>query len=266
MQVGMTMPIMHPDLDASILRAWARAIDEGPFASVCFGERIAFDNPETLTLLEALAAWTDRVRLVSTVIVAQLHDPVMLAKVAEPRTRNAEPPPIARPLPVTCPAKPSTGALVNGLENVTITLPDLTGTNAEAAENASKQPLIPTRQGHPRGDQHATERAGTGPGANSRVCTSRLPDHHLGIVAARALDCVSTVTVCEINGFVPDTEHAVSLVGDWRVRDDGVVGLAEPGPAHIVGELACGGCASDNPIAPRRARGEFFVGMGGRGE
>lgn len=76
----MTMPIMHPDLDASILRAWAWAIDEGPFASVCFGERIAFDNPEALTLLGALAAWTDRVRLVSTVIVAQLHDPVMLAK------------------------------------------------------------------------------------------------------------------------------------------------------------------------------------------
>lgn len=80
MQVGMTMPIMQPDLDASILRAWARAIDEGPFASACFGERIAFDHPETLTLLGALAAWTDRVRLVSTVIVPQLHDPVMLAK------------------------------------------------------------------------------------------------------------------------------------------------------------------------------------------
>ncbi len=76
----MTMPIMEPDLDASILRAWARAIDEGPFASACFGERIAFDNPETLTLLGALAAWTDRVRLVTTVIVPQLHDPVMLAK------------------------------------------------------------------------------------------------------------------------------------------------------------------------------------------
>jgi alkanesulfonate monooxygenase SsuD/methylene tetrahydromethanopterin reductase-like flavin-dependent oxidoreductase (luciferase family) len=28
----------------------------------------------------ALAAWTDRVRLVTTVIVPQLHDPVMLAK------------------------------------------------------------------------------------------------------------------------------------------------------------------------------------------
>src|SRR3954454_9872020 len=36
--------------------------------------------PESLTLLGALAAWTDRVALVTTVIVPQLHDPVMLAK------------------------------------------------------------------------------------------------------------------------------------------------------------------------------------------
>ena len=76
----MTMPVMEPDLDAAVLRAWARAIDDGPFASLCWGERMAFDNPETLTLMGALAAWTDRVRLVTTVIVPQLHDPVMLAK------------------------------------------------------------------------------------------------------------------------------------------------------------------------------------------
>ena len=76
----MTMPVMEPDLDAEVLRDWARAIDEGPFASLCWGERMAFDNPETLTLMGALGAWTDRVRLVTTVIVPQLHDPVMLAK------------------------------------------------------------------------------------------------------------------------------------------------------------------------------------------
>jgi alkanesulfonate monooxygenase SsuD/methylene tetrahydromethanopterin reductase-like flavin-dependent oxidoreductase (luciferase family) len=76
----MTMPVMEPDLDAGVLENWARAIDEGPFSSLCWGERIAFDNPDNLTLLGALAAWTSRVRLVSTVIVPQLHDPVMLAK------------------------------------------------------------------------------------------------------------------------------------------------------------------------------------------
>ena len=76
----MTMPVMEPDLDAAVLRDWARTIDDGPFASLCWGERIAFDNPETMTLMGALAAWTDRVRLVTMVIVPQLHDPVMLAK------------------------------------------------------------------------------------------------------------------------------------------------------------------------------------------
>ncbi|GFG67383.1 luciferase [Mycobacterium kubicae] len=80
MQIGMTMPVMEPDLDATVLRDWAQAIDEGPFSSLCWGERIAFDNPDSLTLLGALAAWTERVRLVTTVLVPQLHDPVMLAK------------------------------------------------------------------------------------------------------------------------------------------------------------------------------------------
>jgi len=74
------MPVMEPNLDAATLKAWARVIDGGPFSSLCWGERIAFDNPDSLTLLGALAAWTDRVRLVTTVIVPQLHDPVMLAK------------------------------------------------------------------------------------------------------------------------------------------------------------------------------------------
>lgn len=76
----MTMPVMEPDLDAALLRDWARTVDDGPFSALCWGERIAFDNPDSLTLLGALAAWTDRVRLVTTVIVPQLHDPVMLAK------------------------------------------------------------------------------------------------------------------------------------------------------------------------------------------
>ena len=41
---------------------------------------MAFDNPETMTLLGAVAAWTERVRLVTTVVVPQLHHPVLLAK------------------------------------------------------------------------------------------------------------------------------------------------------------------------------------------
>src|ERR1700757_3529305 len=75
----MTMPVMEPDLDAGVLENWARAIDEGPFSSLCWGERIAFQNPDNLTLLGALAAWTSRVRLLTTVIVPPLHDPIKQA-------------------------------------------------------------------------------------------------------------------------------------------------------------------------------------------
>jgi len=74
------MPVMEPDLNATILRDWAQAIDEGPFSSLCWGERIAFGNPDALTLLGALAAWTHRVPLITTVVVPQLHDSVLLAK------------------------------------------------------------------------------------------------------------------------------------------------------------------------------------------
>ncbi|WP_199256390.1 LLM class flavin-dependent oxidoreductase [Mycolicibacterium mengxianglii] len=76
----MTMPVMEPELDAAVLKSWATTVDDGPFSSLCWGERIAFENPDSLTLLGALSAWTDRVQLVTTVIVPQLHDPVMLAK------------------------------------------------------------------------------------------------------------------------------------------------------------------------------------------
>jgi alkanesulfonate monooxygenase SsuD/methylene tetrahydromethanopterin reductase-like flavin-dependent oxidoreductase (luciferase family) len=78
----MTLPVMEPDLWAAddALERWARAVDEGPWSSLCFGERMAFDNPDALTLLGATAAWTSRVRLVTTVVVPQLHAPVPLAK------------------------------------------------------------------------------------------------------------------------------------------------------------------------------------------
>jgi alkanesulfonate monooxygenase SsuD/methylene tetrahydromethanopterin reductase-like flavin-dependent oxidoreductase (luciferase family) len=76
----MTLPVMEPDLDASILETWSRRIDEGPFSSLCFGERMAFDNPHALTLLGAVSAWSTRVRISTTVLVPQLHDPVSLAK------------------------------------------------------------------------------------------------------------------------------------------------------------------------------------------
>lgn len=80
MKIGMTLPLMEPGVNGEMLERWARAVDAGPYSSLCFGERMAFDNPEVIALAGACSAWTSRVRLVTTVIVAQLHDPVVLAK------------------------------------------------------------------------------------------------------------------------------------------------------------------------------------------
>lgn len=80
MRVGMTLPVMEPGIDAATLEAWSRYVDESTFSSLCFGERMAFDNPHALTLLGAVSAWTTRVPITTTVLVPQLHDPISLAK------------------------------------------------------------------------------------------------------------------------------------------------------------------------------------------
>ena len=80
MDVGLAFPQMTPDLDRDRIRAWCRAVDEGPFSSISAGERIAFDNLDGFTLCTAAAALTDRVRIGFNVVVAPWHAPAMLAK------------------------------------------------------------------------------------------------------------------------------------------------------------------------------------------
>jgi alkanesulfonate monooxygenase SsuD/methylene tetrahydromethanopterin reductase-like flavin-dependent oxidoreductase (luciferase family) len=80
MDVGLAFPQMTPDLDRDRIRAWCRAVDEGPFSSISAGERIAFDNLDGFTLCTAAAALTDRVRIGFNVVVAPWHAPALLAK------------------------------------------------------------------------------------------------------------------------------------------------------------------------------------------
>lgn len=80
MRLGMTLPTMMPDLDRDRLLAWARRIDEGPFASLAAGERITFPNTEIMVSLAAAAAVTSRVELVLTVVVLPLHAAPVVAK------------------------------------------------------------------------------------------------------------------------------------------------------------------------------------------
>lgn len=80
MDVGLAFPQMTPDLDGERVRAWCRAVDDGPFSSLSAGERIAFDNLDGFTLVTAAAALTERVRVAFNVVVAPWHAPALLAK------------------------------------------------------------------------------------------------------------------------------------------------------------------------------------------
>jgi len=76
----MTLPTMVGGTSGPVMREWMRGCDEGPFAALAVGERIAFDNHEMWTTLAVAAGVTERIDLISTIVVVPLHDPVDLAK------------------------------------------------------------------------------------------------------------------------------------------------------------------------------------------
>ncbi len=80
MEIGVALPQMAADYGVGTTVAWARRIDEGPFASVSAGERVTFSNPEMVASLAAAAAVTSRVRIMSNVWVLPAHQMAMVAQ------------------------------------------------------------------------------------------------------------------------------------------------------------------------------------------
>ncbi len=80
MDIGLTLPSFVAGVDRADILEWCRRVDEGPFSSVSVGERIAYPSHELVATLAFAAAATERVRIVSTVAVLPIHDPVRFAK------------------------------------------------------------------------------------------------------------------------------------------------------------------------------------------
>ena len=80
MNIGMTLPVMEPDLSRKDLENWTLRIDAGPWSHIALGERILFPNPEFLSTLSAVAAWTKRVEIIATISVLTMHNPILSAK------------------------------------------------------------------------------------------------------------------------------------------------------------------------------------------
>lgn len=80
MQIGIGLPGTVPGVKAQLLLDWARRADAGPFSSLGSIDRLVYPNYDSLTLLTAAAAVTQRIRVMSTVLLAPLHHAAILAK------------------------------------------------------------------------------------------------------------------------------------------------------------------------------------------
>jgi alkanesulfonate monooxygenase SsuD/methylene tetrahydromethanopterin reductase-like flavin-dependent oxidoreductase (luciferase family) len=80
MEIGMALPTMARDFSRATFVDWCRGIDEGPYSSISAGERVTFHNPELLVTTAAAAALTERVRVITNLVVLPLHRPAMIAQ------------------------------------------------------------------------------------------------------------------------------------------------------------------------------------------
>ncbi|HEX2031437.1 MAG TPA: LLM class flavin-dependent oxidoreductase [Actinomycetota bacterium] len=82
MRVGVGLPNGIPGTEATALLEWARRAERGPFTSVGVVDRIAYDCHEPMAALSAAAAVTERVSLVTMVVIGPLRNTAVLAKEA----------------------------------------------------------------------------------------------------------------------------------------------------------------------------------------
>ena len=82
MKVGIGLPGNVPGTKGEFILEWARRADAGPFSSLGTIDRLVYDNYEPLVVLSAAAGATSRVRLLTCVLLAPLHNPGILAKQA----------------------------------------------------------------------------------------------------------------------------------------------------------------------------------------
>jgi alkanesulfonate monooxygenase SsuD/methylene tetrahydromethanopterin reductase-like flavin-dependent oxidoreductase (luciferase family) len=82
MDIGIGLPSTIPGTEGRTLVAWARRAEQRGFSALATIDRIAYPNYDSLIALAAAAAVTERVRLLTNVLLGPTRNPVLLAKEA----------------------------------------------------------------------------------------------------------------------------------------------------------------------------------------
>jgi alkanesulfonate monooxygenase SsuD/methylene tetrahydromethanopterin reductase-like flavin-dependent oxidoreductase (luciferase family) len=82
MLTAIALPVIVPGVKGEVFLEWARKADAGPFSSLIATDRLVYPNFEPLVLLAAAAGVTERIGLLTSVLLAPLRNGGMLAKQA----------------------------------------------------------------------------------------------------------------------------------------------------------------------------------------
>lgn len=80
MKVGIGLPAAIPELETEKLVRWARSAEANGFDALGVIDRVVYDNHEPLVCLAAAAAVTERIELVTDVLIAPIRATALLAK------------------------------------------------------------------------------------------------------------------------------------------------------------------------------------------
>src|SRR5438045_339432 len=82
MYISIGLPSTTPGAGGQLILNWSRKAETGPFESLCTLDVITSPAYDPLIVLAGAAAVTKRIRFMTTILVAPLRNPVLLAKQA----------------------------------------------------------------------------------------------------------------------------------------------------------------------------------------